>query len=106
MNGNTIEQSKCNSAWIMSLVCAQVILENQETLENSDKFRQTLKSSTKRFVTEVEKAIASDIGIMFDAQEYTSQALIGTIERVSKAIAGMNPAKLNELTKFIEGQNE
>lgn len=96
------EQEQANHAWLISLAAAQIILENQSTLENSDKFKQTLKGATKRFIAEVEKAMVPDIDKIFQAGEHTSQDIIEAIEKLTEVGARMNPVRLNQLTKFIE----
>ena len=96
------EVDKFTQAWLMSLACGQIILENQELLEDSNKYRQTLKQATKRFLTEVEKTMGSDINTIFDECEGTSQEILKAIEKLSKVASKMNPANLDRLTKFIE----
>ncbi len=98
----TPETDELTQAWLMSLACGQIILENQELLEGSNKYRQSLKQATKRFLIEVERAIEPDINAIFGECEETSQEIIKAIEALSKVASKMNPANLDRLTRFIE----
>lgn len=96
------EVSRETQAWLVSLACAQIILENQGELEHTNKYRQSLKQTSKKFILEVEKAITPDINAIFNECEDTSQEIIKAIEALTKVAAKMNPANLDRLTKFIE----
>lgn len=98
----SVTQEQANDAWLISLAAGQIILENQGLLEDSDKFKQSLKNTTSRFINEVERAMSPDINACFKVGESTTQEIIKGIEKLCKVAARMDPVELNQLTKFIE----